>query len=215
MASFLVAHPALVIAIAWINKIMIDQNKAKAIKAEISDLKAKLQEASKANNQKDVIKHQQKMLSLSNEQMRLSMKPMLVTFVIAIPVFVWFLPALYSVQPLNLIDGAGSLSYQGAEIPVTLTVNSDPVLKIGEEQVNGQIYGNEIKFSKDTVANAGGFVFQPLKINRDTNTLTAKLVVATLPIGLPIWGANLGWLGWYVLCSLPLGVLSRKILGVQ
>jgi len=39
--------------------------------------------------------------------------------------------------------------------------------------------------------------------------------IVNLPIALPFWGATLGWLGWYILISIPLNQLFRTILGVE
>ena len=41
------------------------------------------------------------------------------------------------------------------------------------------------------------------------------LAVATLPFNLPIVGASLDWIWWYVLVSLTLGWLANKLLGVS
>lgn len=32
---------------------------------------------------------------------------------------------------------------------------------------------------------------------------------------LPLFGASLGWLGWYIVCSMPFTSFFRKLLGVQ
>jgi uncharacterized membrane protein (DUF106 family) len=38
--------------------------------------------------------------------------------------------------------------------------------------------------------------------------------VVLLPFSLPFFGADFGWLMWYILLSIPLSGLFRKILGV-
>ena len=56
------------------------------------------------------------------------------------------------------------------------------------------------------------FVFKAYDKNK--KTLLLKRVVVTLPVPLPIWGYHIGWLGWYILVSIPMSVTFRKILGV-
>ena len=36
--------------------------------------------------------------------------------------------------------------------------------------------------------------------------------LVTLPFALPHWGSQLGWLGWYIMCSFPASSIIRKIL---
>ncbi|QQG39885.1 MAG: DUF106 domain-containing protein [Candidatus Aenigmatarchaeota archaeon] len=221
--EFLVTHAALSIAvvalvtsfaITLIYKYTMDQNKAKNIRLELEELKKKAVDAQKENNQKDSKKYQDRMMEISHDQMRMSMKPMMVTFVIVIPVFVWLLPLLYAVPSVTLTEGSGTLVYQGVDIPVTLTTNSDPVLTIGAVPVNGETYGKEVKFPNTVVVNEGGYMFQPVLYNKETSRLEAKRIVVTLPVPLPFFGSELGWIGWYVFCSLPLGILTRKLMGV-
>lgn len=39
--------------------------------------------------------------------------------------------------------------------------------------------------------------------------------VAVLPFSLPFFGSDFGWLMWYILASMPLTYVFRKMLGVQ
>ena len=34
--------------------------------------------------------------------------------------------------------------------------------------------------------------------------------IITLPFSLPIWGNVLGWIGWYIFCSIPISTVIRK-----
>ncbi len=40
-------------------------------------------------------------------------------------------------------------------------------------------------------------------------------VIAYLPVSLPIFGNDLGWLGWYFIASIPLMVIIRKVMGIN
>lgn len=225
MTQFLIANPALGVTliaaltsviISAIYRLTVDQNKARTIKKQMKEYRQKILEAQKANNQKDALKIQKQMLVLSREQMRTNMKPMLVTFVVVIPIFIWLLPSLYQLEPVKLAeDGTGVIKYQGREFQVRLATNSDPTLVIGDESVNGELSGNEIRFSNAQPVKVENTRVQPIVVDKVNNMLTAKIVVATLPFALPFFGAHLGWLGWYIFVSLPLGILARKLMNVQ
>tara|TARA_Y100000031_G_C8169501_1_gene361053 strand:- start:209 stop:742 length:534 start_codon:yes stop_codon:yes gene_type:complete len=45
--------------------------------------------------------------------------------------------------------------------------------------------------------------------------ITQQGYLIALPFTLPKFGATLGWLGWYILCSLPMSVLIKKILKIE
>lgn len=44
------------------------------------------------------------------------------------------------------------------------------------------------------------------------NFVEARGYLVMLPFVLPVFGAKLGWLGWYILCSFPASSLMRKAL---
>jgi uncharacterized membrane protein (DUF106 family) len=44
------------------------------------------------------------------------------------------------------------------------------------------------------------------------NFIEVQGYLVNLPFALPHWGSQLGWLGWYILCSFPASSLIRKIL---
>lgn len=225
MVQFLLDNPALGIVLVAlftslivnaIYKLTIDQGAMTRLKSELKELQGRFKEAQKSNNQKDSTKYQKRMLELSNEQLRMSLKPMVVTLIVVLPVFVWMLPVVYNVAPVQLsAEGQGTLVYQDLETPVTLTTNSEPVLEISGTRVGGTIYGKEIKFEGGEVVEIEDVRLQPLVFNKETGVLTVKRVVVTLPIGLPFFGVNMGWLGWYIICSIPFSLLTRKLLRVQ
>lgn len=79
---------------------MIDQSVVRGIKQQIKELQAKVKELEKTNPEAAKA-HISEMLKLSNQHMRLSMKPMLPTMLLILAVFPWmasvysnFVPAL-------------------------------------------------------------------------------------------------------------------------
>ena len=49
--------------------------------------------------------------------------------------------------------------------------------------------------------------------NVDTNELKLGKVIVNLPFAFPFFGDNLGWLGWYILISIPSAQIFRKLMG--
>ncbi len=47
------------------------------------------------------------------------------------------------------------------------------------------------------------------------NTYPSTQVIVELPFILPKYGADFGWLGWYIFCSFVTSVSIRKILGIK
>ena len=41
------------------------------------------------------------------------------------------------------------------------------------------------------------------------------VIVIILPFSIPKYGNVLGWLGWYIFCSIPTSTLSRKIMNIE
>ncbi len=41
------------------------------------------------------------------------------------------------------------------------------------------------------------------------------IVVVVLPFSIPKYGTTLGWLGWYIFCSLPMSTLLKKIMNIE
>lgn len=47
------------------------------------------------------------------------------------------------------------------------------------------------------------------------HTLPRELIIVLLPFSLPKYGATLGWLGWYIFCSIPMSSLLKKIMNIE
>ncbi len=123
------------IVITLFYKYMVDQNKMRELKTKVKELQKKQKEVPKGNTE-ELNKLLSEMLSLQNQQMKLNLKPMIPTLLIAVAVFPWM-----------------------------------------------------------------GSVF------------TGPMVI--LPFALPFFGNDFGWLMWYIILSIPMSIVFRKILGVE
>ncbi len=185
-------------------KVTTDQEKIIKLNEELKELNKKFKEAQKNNNQKELIKLQGKLLEVNNEKMRISMKTTLISFAVIIPVFMYVLPTLYGDVSVELNeDLSGVVKYGSYEVNVKLLQENPILMEIGDKKIGEK---DVVVLDKDK------FVFKAYDKNK--KTLLLKRVAVTLPIPLPIWGYHIGWLGWYILVSIPMSVTFRKILGV-
>ena len=126
----------LAFVISLIYKIFGNQEKMKEMKERMNELNKKIKNAREQNNQNEMNKYNKELLKMSSEQMKMQFKPMIVTFIIIIPIFTWICPNLFGSNPV-------------VQLPFT-------------------VFGKE----------------------------------------------SLTWIWWYIVVSLPMGIIFRKILGV-
>lgn len=100
MITVFLLSVALSFLIAFIYRIFIDQEKATDIEKRIKELNEKMKKAREENNQKDVTRYSQELMKTSGEKMRMQFKPMIITFIIIIPIFTWVGPALFGSKPV-------------------------------------------------------------------------------------------------------------------
>jgi uncharacterized membrane protein (DUF106 family) len=131
----ILASAAIVFIISVFYRLLINQNEIRELKSSLKEKQAKMKELQKTNPE-EANKMLSEILKLNNKQLRMTMKPMLLTLVvvgIALPYF-------------------------------------------------GQVFPGE---------------------------------VVKLPFTLPYFGNDFGWLAWYIIVSVPLGQLIRKLIGAE
>ena len=184
-------------------KFTTDQEELKKINEDLKKINEEFKEAQKNKNQKEIMKLQGRMLEINNKKMKSSMKTMMISFLIIIPVFLYLLPNLYGDVTVNLNESLeGVINYQGTEMNVH--VEEEPFLI----SIDGE------KKHADDIIQLKGDEFTVKEFDKDKKLLLLKRVAVNLPFPLPIWGSHIGWLGWYILISIPFTTLFRKALGV-
>ncbi|MCD6477451.1 MAG: DUF106 domain-containing protein [Candidatus Aenigmarchaeota archaeon] len=185
-------------------KVFTNQEKAKEMKERIAELRKKIEEAQKKKNQTELMKYQNEMLKISSEQMRATTKPMIISFIIIIPIFFWLLPSLYGNLDIELNDShVGVLKYGAIEENVSLMQENPLLIKIDDE-----------KKSLNDVIVVGDKKFVLQKFDKNKNVITLKRDIVDFPFSMPFWGSHIGWLGWYILVSFPMTTIFRRLLGV-
>lgn len=204
--SFLLAYtPALavlifsIIILIVINifyKILINQNDARQIKQKTKDISKEMKEAQKAGDTARSKKLMSEMLTENNRMMKMTMKPMIVSLIVVI----LLLPSLatfYSDKMVVLQDGKGNVTLDGTAYQVQKTDNN---VSIGSTSCNIPC---QTEIGKHTY-----------KVSMENNNVKIAQIVATLPFALPFLGSTFGWLGWYIICSMPLVIIIRKAMKI-
>jgi len=187
-----------VIILAVVNafyRFMINQEEAGNIKIRV---KALADEAKSYRNDKDHTKRiYSEMMKEQNKLMKMTLKPMLISFIIV--------AALLPLMAISYNDQVSNI------------VNNTTVFSIDGTNYTAQVNGSLIIFDDKACE-------QPCKINLKGNTWHASidgdklklgLVAAVLPFSMPFLGTDLGWIFWYIIVSIPLMIIIRKLYGIK
>lgn len=201
--------------------VLVDQQKMKRIKAETKEAQEKMKKAQKEGNDKEIKALFSNSMKLNNEMMKLAMKPIIASMLIFFMIIPWMY-ANYGDINAKIIDGKGELVYAAVKqnaghIPLneTVTVSDNTFI------ISGKTYtiGNKFDFAGKTWGtsynpDARGF-FEKFRNVPVYGTLTLENARFNLPFNFPGVGSKIGWLGIYILISIPTTILFRKILGVD
>lgn len=179
-------------------RFLINQSELKQLKDSLKEKQARMKEVQKTSPE-EAKKVMAETLSLSNKQLRMTMKPMMVSliiFFVALP----FFGEAYGDKTINLNSNISNFTLDGANYNLQLNQGS---ISIDSLQCN-------IPCDKQAIGN------YKWNINMDNNsTVRMSRVVALLPFSLPYFGSDFGWLAWYIITSFALNFVFRKILGVE
>lgn len=195
--------------ISALYRLTLDREKMERVKKETEDFRKKMEKAKKDGDQKEVNKYMNQMMKVSQKQMKMNFKPMIYTFIIIIPIFFFFFPNVYGDAKIGLQGEnekfTGKLVYQG--FSKDLEVRNSKKLEVN---INGKT------IEKGDIFTMSSYKFEVRKLieNNEKKKLKLSRVIAELPLTLPFIGKTLGWLGWYILISIPFTQFFRKMLGV-
>jgi uncharacterized membrane protein (DUF106 family) len=189
----------MLIIINFFYRILIKQDEAKRIKDNIKELNEKSKQERKAGNMEKSTQYMKEAMSENSKVMRMTMKPMIVSFIIVI-IFLPWLASVYgdSLVPIN--NNTGNFTIDG---------KTYGVIKDGS---NVKLNELNIDCATPCIQKIDKFNW---KITSENNNVKFARVLVTLPIPLPIFGAYLGWLGWYILASIPIMIIIRKLLKIN
>lgn len=189
-----------VVALFIINicyKYMMDQEEAKKMKKENKELNKKWKKMQKEDPEK-AKKFMNEMMSSNNKLMMMSMKPMIVSMVIILLI----LPGIANVYG-NINLGENQTSVVLYDVNYTIQQKPNEIILSN---------GNEIRCELDCRKQIGETYWN---IKERDNGIEMERIVALLPISLPLFGNDLGWLAWYFICSIPLMIVIKRLLNVN
>ncbi len=196
--------------------VLVDQQKMKRIKAEIREAQEKMKSTKKSGNDKEIKALFSNSMKLQNEMMRLTLKPIIVSMLLFFLVIPWMY-SNYGDVSAKIIDGKGEIVYGTIKQNVSVSNNSFHYLDSPDSKT--YTIGDKVEFAGKTwdasyKPDARGY-FEKFRNVPVYGTLTLENVRFKLPFHFPGIGDRVGWLGLYIIISIPSTMLFRKILGVD
>lgn len=177
-------------------KLLINQPEAKRIKDRQKELNKQVSEYRKQGDMANMNKLMKEVMRENTKLMKMTMKPMMVSFIIVI-VLLPALHAAYSDIFVGIDGGTGSLNYLGETYDVS---------------VSGQavtISGASCQAPCETVVGSTEMI-----VTLEDSSVKLAPIVARSPISIPLTGYELGWLAWYIMLSIPLAITIRKFMKI-
>ncbi len=190
-------------------KLLVNRNKVKYVRTELKELKTKMNAAKKKGKEKELKTLFDKSLKLNNEQLMLNMKPLMASMVL-ITLFLPWLGHAYGDITAPIENNRGIYTYEKTQENFTITENSDMVITFENNDLKQAKNGDEIKIGDRT---------HNIEIEKKDGKINAVKFTgfrSDLPFTLPIFNKNtVGWLGLYIIISMPTTFIFRKMLNVD
>jgi len=178
-------------------KILVNQADAKQSKDRMKEINDQMKQEQKKGNTEKVNKLLSELMQENSRLMKMSLKPMIVSFVIILLALPW-ISDIYGDKTVKLNDNKGELKIDDKVYVIQKTDNGIEIDGVAYQlpqngvELNGakwniELSGNEVKFSR---------------------------VVVYLPFSLPFVGNDLGWLGWYFVTAILFMIVTRKFLKI-
>lgn len=226
-----------------VRKKLVNQELMKTQRGEMKELNKKIKEAQKAGDAKLVSEHTGRLMELNSQMMKQSFKPMLITLIPFLLVFNWMggsfdhtmkdVALVYPIQSgvavRDVVMSDGGIFNQTSSMMIwkNFTVepgnwstrNAEYTSDAAVSPANASLYYNTPKdalrgpFESNltdglvflsSVENSGGKTRVTLFYNNTKSNIVARL-----------GGYSLGWLGWYILCSMVTSIALNKIFKVS
>jgi uncharacterized membrane protein (DUF106 family) len=192
--------------ITLLQKVLVNQGKAKEVKDRMEILNKEMKET-----KDDKEKYSRVMgdwMKENSNLMSMTMKPTLVLIVVFFFGVIPLMNSFYGDVETEFIDSKGMVELKGIEYSTEiqdgkLFVNGEECDTICEKNLEGKDW--EIRHDK-----AGSFLF----VFPTPEKVVFSQIVARLPIGLPLAGESVSWLGWYFLSLLSVIPLFRKAMKI-
>lgn len=189
----------ILILINVLYKFLINQNEAKNIKERQKQMRDEIKQAQKEGDKEKAKKLMGEMLAENSKMMRMTMKPMMVSLIIVIIVLP-MIGNVYGDKEVVLENNEGTLSLDNE---YKISVDENKIDITGPESVDCEMPCRE-KFHNTK-----------WNIRSAEQKVIFGRVLVELPMSLPFIGDDLGWLGWYILISIPVMIISRRAMKIH
>ncbi|MFH0837046.1 MAG: hypothetical protein V1870_02870 [Candidatus Aenigmatarchaeota archaeon] len=181
-------------------RILINQDDVLNTKDRIKNLEEESKQFK--NDPVKTKEHFSKMMGENSKLTKITLKPMIVSFMIVL-VALPLLHTLYLDYSIPLTDNSGNVTIDNQVYFTELQDNRIELTKDGQ-----------VIFSADmpSLQEIDGKYY---KIEKKEDSINMMRVVAVTPITLPFIGRELSWIFLYIMLSVPLSILMKKLLGVK
>ncbi len=214
-----------------LQKYMTDQAKMKRLKDDTKKLQAKIKSLQKEKKMDEAMSVQQKLMPIQMSLMKESFKPLVVTMVPFLVVFFWlanhfaFLPILPG-EPFTVTAGFAQGSGGTATLSSDGLTIEEPAQPIENGKATWTVSGPEGRhpltityagatFTRDVLITRERAYEQPQKSMRGAVTSFTVNNKKLLPLGsFSLFGWQPGWIFYYILASIPVSLLFKKLFKV-
>lgn len=191
--SVLIFSVIILVIVNIFYKILINQNDAKQLKQRTKDISKEMKIAQKAGDKDKSKKLMSQLLQENNKMMRMTLKPMIVSLIVV----VILLPSLATFYGDKIVQPGGNVTLSGTPYQI--------------QKDGSMVTVGSVSCSTPCTTRIGQHSY---KITQQDNGIKIAQIVAVLPITIPFFGNSFGWLGWYILCSVPLVIVIRKAMKI-
>lgn len=181
-------------------KFLIKQKEAKALKERVNEIKDEMKKYQKEGNKEKTSQALSEMLSAQNKLMRMTLKPMLISLIV-FALFLPFINTMFGDVHVKIDNSFGDFSIGNSSYQLEKT------------QAGINIIGSAT-FSCEQLPCEKDLDGYKWKINQRDKDIVFARVIVQMPVPIPVIGNELGWLGWYILCTIPVVIILRRALKI-
>jgi len=177
-------------------KLLVNQSQARQIRENINNMNKQVREEQKKGDKEKANQIMSELMKEQSRMMKMSLKPLLISFIIIIGFFN-LVGSTYADTAAELDGNRGTVTINDQEFQVrkigsTIRIDNSecevPCTKvIGDSAWRISTEGDEVKFTR---------------------------IVASLPVSLPFAGKTVGFIGWYIIVSIPIMIVIRKAMKI-
>ncbi len=178
-------------------RVLINQNEARQIKEKTKELNKQMRTAQKAGNKEEANKLMSDLMKENSRMMKFTIKPMMVSFIIVI-IFLPWLSGTYGDRVVGFDNSTATFSLKDVDYHMTRMNNTITFAS-----------GQSCDVPCTTTVNGEHF-----SVSEQNDKVKFSPVIAMLPFPLPFVGTTLGWFGWYLIVSIPMAMLIRRLMKI-